>query len=127
MQQKQNLSFWRSEHWWNKKTKASQKPGISTRIIQENIGVFPEFFWKREIFSVANYRPVSILSTLSNFGNCVVAQMSTFFKNFFWIKNSVFYDAQYCLLIMLETLKRSADKGKIFGTLLHTLHSYSNS
>ena len=58
-----------------------------------------------------NFRPVSILPTLSKiFEKCMFAQMSTFFDNIFSNQQRGFrkgYSTQYCLLVMLETWKRS--------------------
>ena len=50
--------------------------------------------------------------------------MSTFFDNIFWNQQCDFrkgYSTQHCLLVMLETWKRSVDKGKVFGALLRDL------
>ena len=69
-----------------------------------------------------NFRPVSILPTLSKFfGKCMFTQMSSYFDNFFSNQQCGFrkgYSTQHCLLVMLETWKRSAGKGKVFGALL---------
>ena len=69
-----------------------------------------------------NFRAVIILLTLSKiFEKCMFAQMSTFFDNIFLNQQYGFrkgYSTQHCLLVMLETRKRSVEKGKIFGTLL---------
>ena len=56
-----------------------------------------------------NFRPVSILPTLSKiFEKCLFAKC-------------LLYSTQHCLLVMLETWKRSVDKGKVFGALLTDL------
>ena len=56
-----------------------------------------------------NFRPVSILPTLSKiFEKCLFAKY-------------LLYSTQHCLLVMLETWKRSVDKGKVFGALLRDL------
>ena len=72
-----------------------------------------------------NFRPVSILPTLSKiFEKYMFAQMSTFFDNIFSNQQCGFrkgYSTQHCLLIMLETWRRSVDQGKVFGTLLTDL------
>ena len=69
-----------------------------------------------------NFRPVSILPTLSNiFEKCMFAQISTFFDNIFSNQQCGFRkgcSAQHCLLVMLETWKRCIDKGNVFGALL---------
>ena len=91
------------------KSKTSQKTDISTRIIKENVDIFAEFLCTSingAIKSVSfpcslklavtplskkmrkdmkeNFRPVSILPTLSKiFEKCMFAQISTFFDNIF--------------------------------------------
>ena len=53
-----------------------------------------------------NFRPVSILPTLSKtFEKCISAQMSTFFDNIFSKQQRGFrkgYSTQHCLLVTLE-------------------------
>ena len=52
------------------------------------------------------------------------AQMSTFFNNIFSNQQCGFRkgcSTQHCLLVMLETWKRSVDKGKVFDALLTDL------
>ena len=52
------------------------------------------------------------------------AQMSTFFNNIFSNQQCGFCkgcSTQHCLLVMLETWKRSVDKGKVFDALLTDL------
>ena len=56
-----------------------------------------------------NFRPVSILPTLSKI-----------FEKFLFAK-CLLYSTQHCLLVMLETWKRSVDKGKVFDALLTDL------
>ena len=129
-------------------TKATQKTDILTRIFKENIDIFTDFLCtsinsviKSSSFPSAlkladvtpvhkkgrkdmkeNFRPVSILPTLSKFfGKCMFTQMSSYFDNFFSNQQCGFrkgYSTQHCLLVMLETWKRSAGKGKVFGALL---------
>ena len=133
------------------KTEATQKPDILTRIIKENIEIFSDFLCtsinstvksssfpsslkladvtpvdkKGRKYMKENFRPVSILPTLSKiFEKCMFAQMSTFFDNIFSNQQCGFrkgYSTQHCLLVMLETWKRSVDKGKVFGALLRDL------
>ena len=130
------------------KTTASQKTDIPTRITEENIDIFADFSCtsinsaiKSSSFPSSlnladvtpvhkkgrkdmkeNFRPVSILPTLSKFfGKCMFTQMSSYFDNFFSNQQCGFrkgYSTQHCLLVMLETWKRSAGKGKVFGALL---------
>ena len=52
------------------------------------------------------------------------AQMSTFFDNIFSNQQCGFrkrYSTQHCYLVMLETWRRSVDKGRNFGALLTDL------
>ena len=54
----------------------------------------------------------------------MLAQMSTFFNNIFSNQQCGFRkgcSTQHCLLVMLETWKRSVDKGKVFDALLTDL------
>ena len=117
------------------KIKASQKTDIPTRTIKENIDIFADFLctsrnsaikssgflssWKLADVTPLhkkgrkdmkeNFRPVSILPTLSKiFEKCLFAKCLP-------------YSTQHCLLVMLETWKRSVDKGKVFGALLTDL------
>ena len=116
-------------------TKATQKTDILTRIFKENIDIFTDFLCtsinsviKSSSFPSAlkladvtpvhkkgrkdmkeNFRPVSILPTLSKvFEKCLFAKY-------------LLYSTQHCLLVMLETWKGSVDKGKVFGALLTDL------
>ena len=117
------------------KIKASQKTDIPTRTIKENIDIFADFLctsrnsaikssgflssWKLADVTPLhkkgrkdmkeNFRPVSILPTLSKI-----------FEKFLFAK-CLLYSTQHCLLVMLETWKRSVDKGKVFGALLTDL------
>ena len=92
------------------KIKASQKTDIPTRTIKENIDIFADFSYTSRSSAIKssgflsswkladvtpvhkkgrkdmkeNFRPVSILPTLSKiFEKCMFAQMSTFFDNIF--------------------------------------------
>ena len=133
------------------KTKASQKINILTRIIKENSDIFVDFLCKSINSAIKSssfpsslklaevtlvhekgrndmkekFRPVSILPTLSNiFEKSIFAQMSTFFDSIFLNQECNFrkgYNTQHYLLLMLETWKRSVDKGKVFGALLTVL------
>ena len=79
--------------------------------------------WRKDIKE--NFRPLSILPILSKFfEKCVFAQIFTFFDNTFSNQKCNFrkgYSTQHYLLVMLETWKRSVDKGKVFGALLTDL------
>ena len=117
------------------KIKASQKTDIPTRTIKENIDIFADYSYTSRSSAIKssgflsswkladvtpvhkkgrkdmkeNFRPVSILPTLSKiFEKCLFAKC-------------LLYSTQHCLLVMLETWKRSVDKGKVFGALLTDL------
>ena len=63
-----------------------------------------------------NYRPVSILPTLSKiFERIMFAEISAFFDNFFSKYQGGFrkdYSTQHCLLTMLENGRNVSTKGK---------------
>ena len=133
------------------KNKASQKSDIPIRIIKENADIFAEFLCETVNSAIKssnfpnslkladitplhkkgrkdnkeNYRPVSILPTLSKiFERILFEQMSGFFDNFLSEQQCRFrkrYSIQHCLLNLLEKWKRSVDKGKSFGALLADL------
>ena len=133
------------------KNKASQKSDIPTKIIHDNVDLFADFIVgslkgtiKTSIFSSClkladitplhkkgrkdnkeNYRPVSILPTLSKiFEKILFEEMSVFFENFLSSQQCGFrkgYSTQHCLLNLLEKWKNCVDKGKVFGALLTDL------
>ena len=134
-----------------KMNKASQSSDIPTKIIKENVDIFAEFLWKSINSSIKsstfpsclkladvtplhkkgkknekdNYRPVSILPTLSKcFEKCMFSQMSAYFDEIFSKYQYGFrkgYSSQQCLLALLEKWKAAIDKGKVFGALLTDL------
>ena len=125
--------------------KASQSSDIPTKIIKENVDIFAEFLWKSINSSIKsstfpsclkladvtplhkkgkkdkkdNYRPVSILPTLSKcFEKCMFSQMSAYFdeifsKHRYGLRKG--YSSQQCLLALLEKWKASVDKVKYSG------------
>ena len=133
------------------KNKASQKSDIPIRIMKENANIFAEFLCETVNSAIKssnfhnglkladitplhkkgmkdnkeNYRPVSVLPTLSKiFERILFEQMSGFFDNFLSEQQCGFrkrHSTQHCLLNILEKWKRSADKGKSFGDLLTDL------
>ena len=133
------------------KNKASQKSNIPIRIIKDNVHIFADFLCETVNCTIKtsnfpsclkladitplhkkgrkdnkeNYRPVSILPTLSKiFETILFEQISGFFDNFISEKQCGFrkgYSTQYCLVSLLEKWKSSADKGKTFGSLLTDL------
>ena len=133
------------------KNKASQKSDNPIRIIKDNVDIFANFLCetvnctiKTSNFSGClkladittlhkkgmkdnkkNYRPVSILPTLSKiFERILFERISGFFDNFLSEKQCGFrkgYRTQHCLVNLLEKWKSSVDKGKTFGALLTDL------
>ena len=131
--------------------KSSPSLDIPTKTIKETIGIFSEFLWKSINSSIKsstfpsclksadvtplhkkgkkdkidNYRPVSILPTLSKcFKKCMFSQMSAYFDEIFSKYQYGFrkgYSSQQCLLALLEKWKAAVDKGKVFGALLTDL------
>ena len=108
------------------KTKISQKIDVTTRILCSSINgaiksaSFPyilkladikPLLEKRRKDMKENFRPVSILPTLF-FDNTFSNQQYGFQKG---------YSTRHGLRVMLETWKRSVDKGKVFGALLTDL------
>ena len=90
----------------------------------KNVDVTP-LYKKTDRLLKVNYRPVSILPTLSKvYENVLHTQIYTYFNNIF----SKFlcgyrkgYSTQHCLLYMLEKLKASLDQGICTGILLTDL------
>ena len=131
-------------------SKACQDIDVPTKIFKENANIFADFlhasfneFVKTEFPSVLkqanitpvykkeerecknNYRPVSILSNVSEiFERIMFRQISNYMDSFFSKYQCGFrngYSTQQCLLSMLEKWKRAVDNGKAFGLLLTDL------
>ena len=72
-----------------------------------------------------NYRPVSILSNISNvFERCIYKQLSVFFENILSKYQCGFrkgFSAQHCLIPLIENWRASLDQGFAFGALLTDL------
>ena len=72
-----------------------------------------------------NYRPVSILPTLSKiYERNMFKQMSSSFEDIFSKNQCGFikgFSMQQCLLTLLEKWKNAVDNGKIFGAILTDL------
>ena len=101
-------------------SRASQSPDISTKSIKENVDIFEEFLWKRINSSMKcftfpsclksadvtplhkkkkkdNYRPVSILPTLSKcYEKCLFSQMSAYSVKYF--RNVYVFSEQVAVL-----------------------------
>ena len=82
-------------------------------------------FKRRERECKNNYRPVSILSNVSEiFQRIIFRQISNYMDSFFCKYQCGFrkgYSKQQCLLPMFEKWKRAVDNGKVFGLLLTDL------
>ena len=134
-----------------KMNKASQSSDIPTKIIKENVDIFAEFLWKSIKSSIKfstfpsclkstdvtpihkkvkkdkkhNYRPVSILPTLSKcLEKSMFSQISTYFDEIFSKYQYGFrkgYSSQQCILALLEKWKAAVDKGKVLEALLTDL------
>ena len=118
-----------------KMNKASQSSDIPTKIIKENVDISAEYLWRNINSSIksstfpscikladvtplhkkgkkdkkGNYRPISILLTLSKcFEKCMFSQISACFDEIFSKYPYVFrngYSSQQCLLALLEKWK----------------------
>ena len=133
------------------KNKASKKSDILNKIIHENADIFANFLAESLKGTIKtynfpncskladitplhkkgrkdnkdNYRPVSILPTLSKILERILfEQISVYFDKFLSDQQCGFrkgYSTQHCLLNLLEKWKNSVDKGKAFGALLTDL------
>ena len=131
--------------------KASQNTDIPTKLIKNNSSFFAEFFSeninycienskfpydlkladvipvhkKKSKNSKDNYRPVSILSNISKiYERSMYEQIETYFENIFSKYQCGFrkgYNAQHCLMVLIEKWKESVDNGGVFGALLTDL------
>ena len=131
--------------------KASQQSDIPTKILKQNSDYFAEYFYEninqcisKSIFpsdlkladvtpvykkksknSKDNYRPVSILSNISKiYERCIYNQIQLFFDSLLSKYQCGFcrgYNAQPCLVSLIEKWKKSVDNGGAFGVLLTDL------
>ena len=80
---------------------------------------------KKSKNSKDNYRLVSILSNISNsYERCIYDQIQLFFDSLLSKYQCVFcrgYNAQPCLISLIEKWKKSVDNGSAFGALLTDL------
>ena len=72
-----------------------------------------------------NYRPVSILSNISKvYERTIYEQLQSHFENIFSKFQCGFrkgYNAQHCLVVLIEKWKKSVDNGGAFGALFTDL------
>ena len=131
--------------------KASQQSDIPTKILKQNSDYFAECFYEninrcisKSIFpsdlkladetpvfkkksknSKDNYRPVSILSSISKiYERCIYDQIQLFFDSLLLKYQCGFrrgYNAQHCLITLIEKCRKSVDNGGTFGALLTDL------
>ena len=132
--------------------KATPNTDIPTKILKENSDIFGDFIFsnlnsfintssypsllkraditpvhKKDSKSAKkNYRPVSILSSISKlYERIMFKQMSEYFENSFFSKYQFGcrkgFSAQHCLVSMLEKWKSATDNKKSFGAILTDL------
>ena len=131
--------------------KASQQSDIPTKILKQNSDYFAEYFYEninqcslKSVFpsdlkladvtpvykkksknSKDNYRLVSILSNISKiYERCIYDQIQFFFDSVLFKYQCGFrrgYNAQHCLVSLIEKWKKSVDNGGAFGALLTDL------
>ena len=129
-------------------TKTTQQNDIPTKILKENSEVFARYFHKNINFCIENsifpsdlkvadvtpafkkksktskdnYRPISILPNISKtYERCLYNQMQTYFDNLLSKYQCGFrkgFNAQHCLVSMIEKWKESVDSGGAFGALM---------
>ena len=132
-------------------TKTTQQNDIPTKILKENSGVFARYFHKNINFCIENsifpsdlkvadvtpafkkksktskdnYRPISILPNISKiYERCLYNQVQTYFDNLLSKYQCGFrkgFNAQHCLVSMIEKWKESVDSGGAFGALMTDL------
>ena len=82
-------------------------------------------YLKKSKNSKDNYRPVSILFNIFKiYERCIYDQIQLFFDSFLSKYQCGFrrgYNAQHCLVKLIEKWKKSADNGGAFGALLTDL------
>ena len=131
--------------------KASQQSDIPTMILKENSDYFAGYFCgninqciSKSVFppdfefadvtlvyknnsknSEHNYRPVSILSNISKiYERCLYDQIQFFFDSIlskYQCGCRRGYNAQHCLITLIEKWKKSVDNGGAFGALFTDL------
>ena len=132
-------------------SKSSQQTDIPTKILNYNSEYFAGYFDENINFcfensclpsdlkfadvtpaynkksknSKDNYRPVSILSSISKlYERCIYDQMEAYFKTILSPKQCGFrkgFSAQHCLISLIEKWKKSIDNSSAFGALMTDL------
>ena len=128
--------------------KTTQQNDIPTKTLKKNSKVLTEYFQKNINFCIENsifpsdlkvvdvtpvfkkksktskdnYRPISILPNISKiYERYLYNQMQTYFDNLLSKYQCGFrkgYNAQHCLVYMIEKWKESADSGEAFGAFM---------
>ena len=117
-----------------------QFPNLFIDFLHKNInsclteGTFPNDFKKAVVYPIhkkecktekSNYRPISILPNLSKiYERLLYDQMYSYFDKFFVKYHCGFrkgYNAQHCLLVMIEKMKEARDKNKVCAAVLTDL------
>ena len=131
--------------------KACQEHDIPVKLIKSNKDLFSHFIYhnfnnslfssnfpsnlkaadilpthkKKDKSDIENYRPISILPTLSKiYERCMYDQMYKYFDQILSKYQCGFrqgYNTQHCLLMMVEKWKEALDKGGLGGALLTDL------
>ena len=131
--------------------KASQQSDIPTKTLKQNSDYFAEYFYEninqcisKSMFPsdlkladvtpvykkkpknfLDNYRSVSILSNISKiYERCIYDQIQFFFDSLLSKYQCGFrrdYNAQHCLITLIEKWKKSVDNGGAFSALLTDL------
>ena len=80
---------------------------------------------KKSKNSKDNYRPISILSNISKtYERCLYDQIQNFFENILSKYQCGFrkgYNAQHCLITLIEKWRKCVDNGTSFGALMTDL------
>ena len=92
---------------------------------QSKTAAVVSIFKPEDIIDKKNYRPVSILNSLSNiFENVIKDQIPSFLDNFLSIFVSAYrqsYSSQHVLLRLIETWRYCLEQSKLFGITLMDL------
>ena len=135
----------------SKVSKASQQSDIPTRILIDNSEYFASYFhenisyclgesllfphdlkladvtpaYKKKSRSSKDYRPVNILSNISKiYERCIYDQIQNYFDQILSKYQCGFrkgYNAQHCLITLIEKCKKGVDNGGAFSALLTDL------
>ena len=130
--------------------KASQQSDIPTKILKQNSDYFAQYFYeninqcisksispsdlkladvtpvykKKSKNSKGNYRPVSISNISKLYEGCIYDQIQLFFDSLLSKYQCGFrrgYNAQHCLITLIEKWKKSVGNGGAFGALFTEL------